>query len=163
MQKNLRDVDHFALAGMQAILGYEWIKGGWEKLSNADFIPGMAKTLMAFAKQNPFSAYGAWLEQIAASSATTFGYLVAWGESLVGVGLVASLCLSECSDSPRAKTLARFAGVSSLLVGAFLNANFYLATSHLSPASSGLNALMFWMQLLLAYWWAREWLSSKNA
>ncbi len=78
-----------ALAGLQLLLGYEWLVSGIDKLLYADF-PGALGGLLASTLQGgripaPFAAL---LRAVVLPHGAAFGVLVEWGETLAGLGLI---------------------------------------------------------------------------
>ncbi|MBI2485033.1 DUF2892 domain-containing protein [Candidatus Uhrbacteria bacterium] len=150
------------LAGIQIVLAYEWLVGGIGKLKEGAFVAGMPETLQRFAINNPSTWYRNFLEGWAVENATLLGNLVVWGEILAGTGLVVSAVVYIYAKRASWKTAAIVLAVVSLLVGACMNKNFYFAAGWLSPSTHGLNVIMFWVELLLAYNWIMEWRSARQ-
>ena len=61
-----------------------------EKVSDPNFVSGMAKTLGIFASNNPTAWYKDLLTSTGIPNATTFGWLVGYGEFVVGIALLAA-------------------------------------------------------------------------
>lgn len=138
---------------LQIILAYEWFSSGWEKVRGGQFALNIGKSLARFENGNPHQWYARSVLGVAKSHSTAFGTLVQWGEVLVGVGLLATFVLYVFSKQQSSKNLARFIAVAALLGGAFMNLNFYIAAGWTSPSTRGLNALMFWVQIVLLAAW----------
>jgi hypothetical protein len=151
----LRLVSHslFVPFAVQAILAYEWLSAGWEKISAGQFVPNIGKSLSRFENGNPHEWYVNSVLSSTKNYQVTFGMLVQWGELLAGIGLFVALALYIFSKQQSSKNLARFIGITALLGGAFMNLNFYFAAGWTSPSTGGLNALMFWMQIILLTIW----------
>lgn len=111
-------------------VGYQWLESGWAKLTNpagvwvgdkagtaiTGFVNGALKKT---AGERPDVAgwYADFLRGVVLPNAKLFGYLVTFGEILVGVALILGL----------------FTGVAAFF-GGFMNANFLLAgTVSLNP------------------------------
>ncbi len=120
------------LALIRILIGYEWLRAGWEKVTDPEFAAGLSGTLVFFAKDNPNGWYVGFLQKVAMPNVTIFATLVAWGELLVGLALVLGL-LTE---------VAAFFGM-------VMNGNYFFAASHLSPSTYGLNLVMFVVTLVL--------------
>jgi hypothetical protein len=79
-----------ALAGLQVVLGYQLFLSGVDKLLYATFPTTLgqllAGTLHGSAIPAPFAAF---LRAVALPNSVVFGYLVEWGETLAGLGLLA--------------------------------------------------------------------------
>lgn len=138
---------------VQIILAYEWLSAGWEKVQGGQFVPNIGKSLARFENGNPHEWYVSSVLGLAKSHPAAFGMLVQWGELLAGVGLVVALALYTFSTQPSFKDAARFIAVAALLGGAFMNLNFYFAAGWTSPSTGGLNALMFWVHVVLVVAW----------
>ncbi len=144
------------IALVQAVLGFEWIKAGWEKVNDPHFVGGMAATLGVFAGKNPTGWYKSLLTDVGIPNATFFGWLVAYGELIVGVALVlaAAIYVIYGIYGRRLDVLSRYVapiGAAIALFGAaFLNANFWFAAGWLSVSTDGMNTIMFLIEVVLA-------------
>ncbi|MEW6046445.1 MAG: DoxX family membrane protein [Bacillota bacterium] len=106
---------------MRIWLGYQWLEAGLGKITNPAWvgdkagvaISGFFKGAIAKAAGDHPAVrpwYASFLENVALPNATTFSYLIAFGETLVGLALIFGV-------------LTSFAA----LMGAFMNLNFMLA------------------------------------
>jgi len=80
-----------ALAGLQLLLGYEWLLAGGDKLLLGKFpaqLGGMLLTLVGGGHLVGF--FSALLQGLVAPNALLFGYLIELGETLAGLGLIAA-------------------------------------------------------------------------
>ncbi len=120
------------LALIRILVGFEWLRSGWEKVVDPEFAAGLPNTLGFFASQNPNAWYVSLINNIALPNVRLFAILVAYGEFLVGLSLLLGLFT---------------------YVGAFfamvMNANYFFATSHLSPSNYGLNFVLFIVTFIL--------------
>ena len=102
-------------------LGFQWLEAGLHKVGEAAWtgssagaaVAGFARGAIAKAAgENPTvqAWYAEFLENVVLPNAAAFGYLVAWGEVFVGLGLI----------------LGVFTGFAAF-AGAFMNINFLLA------------------------------------
>ena len=102
-------------------LGYQWISAGFEKITGGGWIgatsgvgiTGFLKGAIAKAGgAHPAvqSWYADFIKNVALPNATTFSYLVAFGEILVGISLILGALT-----------------VVGLIAGAFMNLNYLLA------------------------------------
>ncbi|NSL52138.1 DoxX family protein [Calidifontibacillus erzurumensis] len=94
-------------------LGIQWIEAGWHKVVDGFDASGFIQGAIGKAAgDHPAvsSWYAAFLENVALPNSGLFSFLVAWGELLVGIGLIIG-CLT----------------IPALLAGAFMNLNFLLA------------------------------------
>lgn len=62
---------------IQMVIGYEWLRGGLEKLeTGGGFVEGLPQTLARFAEKNPYPWMKAFLTRPATANAALFGNLV---------------------------------------------------------------------------------------
>ena len=81
------------LAVLRLYLGWSWLKAGWGKVTGDPFNAG---GYLNGAVNNPvlsngeavYPTYLAFLEKFAIPNAELFSFMVAWGEVLVGLGLI---------------------------------------------------------------------------
>ena len=122
-------------------VGWEWLVAGWEKIMNPLWVgPDAGKALTGFimgalkktAGDHPdvSSGYAAFLKDVVLPNASFFSHLVAYGELLVGIGLI----------------LGIFTGISAFF-GAFMNMNYLFA------GTVSVNPLLFLLELLLILAW----------
>jgi hypothetical protein len=143
------------LALVQLVLAYEWFFAGLEKVTG-EFAANLSGTLSKFASENPFGWYKTFLE-MSPESAQVLGGFIAWGELLTGVALALSVVVYIYSGKANVKSFALVLGILALLVGAFMNANFFLAAGWMSPSTHGVNMIMFWIEIALLYVWFLDW------
>lgn len=94
-------------------LGLQWVEAGWHKITDGFDAGGFMQGAIAKAAGDHPAVqpwYANFLENIAAPNAEIFSFLVAWGELLVGIGLILGA-----------------ATIPALIAGAFMNLNFLLA------------------------------------
>jgi len=139
------------LFAIQLVFGYEWLFAAWEKLATGGvFVKNMPVTLGRFAEGNPFGWYKTFLLGFATKNATTFGYLVEYGQLLIGIALIVmAFVLLFIGGSKLTQKLALKISALSYFFGAAMNAVFWLAAAWTSPATRGVNAVMFWVQVIL--------------
>jgi uncharacterized membrane protein YphA (DoxX/SURF4 family) len=139
------------LALVQAVIGFEWLRAGWEKVDNPNFVAGMGKTIGAFASKNPTSWYKDFLTTFAAPNATVLGWLVAYGELLAGIALLvaAALYVLNIQQYPVFGAVTSAVALAALVGGAFMSINFWFAAGWLSVSTDGLNLQMFLIQVVL--------------
>jgi hypothetical protein len=78
-----------ALAGLQLIVGYAWLLAGVDKLLLGMFpaqLGGLLHTAVGSGQLPGF--FAAILRGLVVPNAVLFGYLIEWGETLVGLGLL---------------------------------------------------------------------------
>jgi len=132
---------------LRLYVGYEWLQAGWEKLHSAVWTGSQAGTALAgFVKgalsktggANPAvqTWYAGFLQHLVLPNVVTWSYLVSWGETLVGIGLI----------------LGIFTGIAAFF-GSFMNVNYLLAgTVSTNPI---LFVIATWLVLAwkTAGWW----------
>lgn len=94
-------------------LGIQWLQAGWGKVTGGFDAGGFIQGAIAKASgEHPAVQgwYAAFLENFALPNSGLFSFLVAWGEVLVGLGLIVGL-----------------ATIPALIAGAFMNLNFLMA------------------------------------
>lgn len=123
-----------------AVVGYVFLKSGFEKITGGKFVGSLSATLAKFAKDNPYGPVKSFLEDIAIPNSVVFGYLTQWGEFLTGVNLlVLSLWMYF---SP--KTAEKYAKLMILgfATGLLLNVVFWFSAGYTSSSTAGLNLVM---------------------
>ncbi len=81
------------LTFLRVYLGWKWLTGGWGKITGEPF---SAAGYLSNAAANPVVSHGevvypnyvSFLEKFAIPNAEIFSFMVAWGEFLVGLGLI---------------------------------------------------------------------------
>ena len=84
-------IPNIALAGLQLLIGYEWLLAGGDKLLLGAFpaqLGGMLLTLVSGGHLVSF--FAAILQGLVAPNAVLFGHLIELGETLAGLGLMAA-------------------------------------------------------------------------
>jgi thiosulfate dehydrogenase [quinone] large subunit len=124
-------------------IGIEWLKEGLEKLESPDWVgTNSGAEVVEFATtaiqktngEHPdvLEGYARFLETIVLPNAKTWGFLITYGEILVGVALI----------------LGFFTGIAAFF-GGLMNLNYLLA------GSVGINPIMLVLALLLILAWRR--------
>lgn len=94
-------------------LGVQWLQAGWGKVTGGFDASGFIQGAIAKASGDHPAVqgwYAAFLENFALPNSGVFSFLVAWGEVLVGLGLIVGL-----------------ATIPALVAAAFMNLNFLMA------------------------------------
>jgi len=126
------------LAVLRILVGLYFVKALWTKLDlvflggffpwlgvEPRWIEAMPQIVTRQAAENPILWYKAFLEHTVLPNSVMFAKMIAWGETLVGLGL----------------TLGLFAGLAA--IGAFwLSLNYGLASQHMAPASFGFHYML---------------------
>lgn len=77
------------LTFLRLYLGYTWLMAGWEKAFGGFDAGGYLQGVVANeAVMTQYPTYHAFIENIAVPNAELFSFMVAWGELLVGLGLI---------------------------------------------------------------------------
>ena len=126
---------------VRVYVGYEWLLSGWGKLGNPAWTGDNAGTAVtgflkgALAKTSGLhpdvtSWYAAFIQNFALPNAETFSYLIAYGETAVGIALILGL----------------LTGIAAFF-GTFLNLNFLFA------GTVSINPVLLFLQLFLIMAW----------
>jgi thiosulfate dehydrogenase [quinone] large subunit len=131
-------------------VGWAWLQAGWGKVTNPAWVGNKAGTALAGFVNNALTKasgehpdvqiwYASFLRNIVLPHAGTWGHLVAFGETLVGIGLI----------------LGAFAGIAAFF-GIVMNLNYLLA----GAVSVNPILLMLSIFLVLAWktvgWWGLD-------
>lgn len=131
---------------LSLILGFEWIKGGFEKIEGGQFVSGLGATLEKFASKNPYPLVKDFLVSYAKPNSLILGNLVVVGEIFAGLAML-SFALA-CLVKKDSKEIHYFQAVG-LFVGLLLNITFYFAAGWTSVSTAGLNFIMAGVELVL--------------
>lgn len=126
--------------------GFMWLTSGVEKLIEGKFPLILKNILIKFATGNPYPFYKNFLQDTVIPNATTFGYLVVWGEFLTGLAMTFSI--SYLFWKTKNARIVKILLVTGLLGGLFLNINFYLGGGWTNQSKNGLNILMILLQTI---------------
>lgn len=84
-------VPNVALAGLQILIGYEWLVSGIDKLLLGTFPDRMGGLLTAAISGGRLpDFFAALLQNLVLPNAQFFGVFIEWSETLAGVGLIAA-------------------------------------------------------------------------
>lgn len=128
------------------VAGLIWLRSSLGKLTGNTFVDSLSKTLQKFASENPYPWYKDFLENVAIPNSKTFGLLTMWGEFFVAVAITGSVLY--LLTAKKANLLPKKLLFAGLLIGAFLNATFWLASGWTSPSTDSLNLLMMATELI---------------
>lgn len=82
---------NIALAGFQLLVGYEWLLAGGDKILLGGFPTQLGAMLLTLVNGGHLVGFfTAILKGLVAPNAVFFGYLIEWGETLAGLGLMAA-------------------------------------------------------------------------
>jgi thiosulfate dehydrogenase (quinone) large subunit len=81
------------LTFLRLYLGWSWLSAGWGKVTGdpfnaAGYLNGAVNNPVMSQEQVVYPTYVAFLENFALPYADLFSFMVAWGEVLVGLGLI---------------------------------------------------------------------------
>lgn len=82
------------LALLRIYLGWQWLSAGWGKVTGEEpfnatgYLMGAINNPVTSGEQLVYPTYVSFLENFAVPNAGLFSFLVAWGEVLVGLGLI---------------------------------------------------------------------------
>lgn len=133
---------------LRLYLGYGWFMAGIGKVTSDAWTGENAGTAVknylegALARVGEGDVpawYGWFLEHVAIPNATEFSYLVAWGEVLVGVGLIVGFLTGICA-----------------FFGAFMNISFLLAGTVSTNPVMFIIAVMIMMAWKVAGWYGLD-------
>lgn len=82
----LNRATRYLLAAIQAIIGWEWLMSGGNKLLSGSFPQGLADTLNKGINNNPNDWYVNFIQAFVLPHSVFYGYLIEWTE--IGIGLV---------------------------------------------------------------------------
>ena len=128
----LTNRNNFVLSLLRIILGVEWFIAGFEKVMDPVFSSNLPKTLSFFISKNSHSWYIAFVNSQVMPNTDIFAWLVSWGELAVGLVLIFGFLTNL-----------------GLVLGIFMNLNFYFAAGWTSPSVSSLNLIMAAFQAAL--------------
>ncbi|MGE5333588.1 MAG: hypothetical protein ACM3N4_02725 [Nitrososphaerota archaeon] len=121
-------------AGVQAIIAWEWLVSGVNKVISGTFPQGLADTLQEGIQNNPNGWYVWLLQQVVLPHSVIFGYAIETAEVFVGVALFIGVVVLVGPIRHRGTPQYRLAvgeitaaAVASLLcVGLCVNFHFYM-------------------------------------
>ncbi|HEX7737340.1 MAG TPA: hypothetical protein VF458_21010 [Ktedonobacteraceae bacterium] len=119
------------LAAIQAIIGWEWLMSGSNKLLSGTFPQGLANTITSLMKDNPDGWYVSFLQNTILPQSVFYGYLIEWAEVLIGIILIGGALI--LLGQPRRKGQSQYrvgmlyscAAITAALVGIVLTVNFH--------------------------------------
>lgn len=132
------------LAAVQAILGWERLVSGGNKLLSGAFPQGLADTISGMFKDNSDGWYVSLLQHTVLPQSVFYGYLIEWTEVIIGIILLGSAVV--LLNQPRRKGQPQYrlallyssAAMVAALLGAFLTVNFhFLAGGWIIPWFNG--------------------------
>src|SRR5215472_12891696 len=89
------------LAVIQAIIGWEWLMSGGNKLLSGTFPQGLADTISRMLTNNPDGWYVSFLQNAILPHSLFYGYLIEWTEVIIGLILLGGAVI--VAGQPRSK------------------------------------------------------------
>ncbi len=121
----------YLLAAIQAIVGWEWLISGLNKVFSGTFPQGLANTLNQGIQDNPNAWYVSFLHTFVQPHSIFFGYAIEWTELTIGViflsGALVLLGQPRIRGESQHSLAVGFCAAAAIagLVGAFLCVNFH--------------------------------------
>ena len=121
----------YILAAIQAIVGWEWLMSGSNKLLSGAFPQGLAEALNEGIKGNPNGWYVTFLQQAVLPRSALFGYLIEWSEITIGIlllgGALMLLSKPRMPGEPQHRLYIGYsvAVIVAAAVAIFQNVNFH--------------------------------------
>lgn len=121
----------YILAAIQAIIGWEWLMSGGNKLLSGTFPQGLADALNNSIKDNPNGWYVSFLQQAVIPHSVLYGYLIEWSEVTIGIillgGAVVLLGKPRMPGEPQHRLAVAYsiAVIIAAAVAIFQNVNFH--------------------------------------
>lgn len=121
----------YLLAAVQAIIGWEWVMSGGNKLLAGNFPQSLGAALANGIDGNPNGWYVRFLQSFVLPNSVFFGYLIEWSEVIIGVVLLTGAFVLLSKPRFRGDPQYRLAigySIAVMLVaalGAIQNINFH--------------------------------------
>jgi thiosulfate dehydrogenase [quinone] large subunit len=127
----LNRTSRYLLAALEAVIGWEWLMSGGNKVLAGTFPQGLADALNQGIKGNPDGWYVNFLQHIILPHSVFYGYLIEWTELLAGLILLSAALILPGQPrkvgDPQHGVMVGYcvAAVVAAIVGAFLTVNFH--------------------------------------
>jgi len=134
----------YLLAAVQAVVGYEWLVSGANKVFSGSFPQGLADALQEGLKDNPNLWYVDFVRGVILPRSVAFGYLIQYCELAAGVALLIGalvLCgrLPERGQPYHRLAVAEIAAATAACFGCFLlclNLHFWMGDGLISSINT---------------------------
>lgn len=132
----LNRASRYLLAAIQAIIGWEWIVSGSNKVLAGNFPQTLINTLNTGIQNNPNGWYVSFLQSVVEPHSIFFGYVIEWTEMTIGVVFLASALILLGQPRMRGDAQHRLVigffslGAFVAVLGAFLCVNFHFWMGH---------------------------------
>ncbi len=127
----LNRATRYLLAAIQAIVGWEWIVSGSNKVLSGNFPHSLLDTLNTGIQGNPNAWYVSFLQNVIEPHSVFWGYAIEWTEVIIGIVFLASALILLWQPARRGEaghrlTIGFFAvGAMLAVAGAFMAINFH--------------------------------------
>lgn len=127
-------------------VGLLWLKSSLGKFTGGTFVSSLGATLTKTADKNPYPWFKDFLTSVAIPNSAIFGFMVLWGEFFTAVSIISGSAMLLLN--PKASRFATLILIAGLVVGLFLNINFWLGFGYSNPSTDSLNLLMAVIELI---------------
>ncbi len=121
------------LCAVQAIVAYQWLLSGLNKLLNSGFSTHLPLALQQSVQSNPYSWYVTMMRQMVLPHSTAYAALLAWTEAAVGGVLLAGALLWIVQPRSFLTGLLGRLGCLALAAAALISLNGYLLAGNGVP------------------------------
>lgn len=114
--------ERFLVISVLAVLAYEWLVSGLDKVLSGDFVTSLHHEMMDGIANAQYGFYAKFLQKYCMAHCVVIGYLVEVGEIAVGLSfLILAASILFQAQKPFLSTL----GIVTGLIGAFMTLNFF--------------------------------------
>lgn len=121
------------LCAVQAIVAYQWLLAGLNKLLNASYATHLPLVLQQNVQNNPYGWYVGLMRSMVLPHSFQYASALAWSETAVGAVLLLSALVWALHPRARLTGLLARLGCLALAVAAILNLNDYLLAGNSLP------------------------------
>jgi thiosulfate dehydrogenase (quinone) large subunit len=121
------------LCAIQAIVAYQWLLSGLNKLLNSGFSAHLPLVLQQGVQNNPYSWYVTMMRQMVLPHSASYASLLAWTETAVGAVLLAGAVLWIVQPRSFLTGLLGRLGCLALAAAAIISLNGYLLAGNGVP------------------------------
>lgn len=125
---------------IQAVVGYEWLVSGINKLVNSVFGAQLAAMLRQHMQGNPYGWYVTFLQRYVLPHPVPWAQGVAWGETAIGVILLLGAVRWALEPEAMITTLLAWLACPALLGAAVMSVNYCLMAGYGLPWVNAANA-----------------------
>jgi len=125
----------------QAILGYEWLISGLNKILDRHFDTQLLVVLQQSAQGGPYGWYAWFIRNVVLPNHALIGMLTQIGETSIGVVLLFGAGVSLFLPSGQVARYAKLAAASVLLGSIFLSLNYFFQSGVPIPWLNSANSL----------------------